>query len=82
MRQAGVIAAGALYALEHHRRRLSEDHETAQILAEAVRQTEQIELTPDRVDTNIVIFRVDSQLCISRRFGGNAQRRGSAGAGR
>jgi threonine aldolase len=62
MRQAGIIAAGALYALEHHIERLAIDHENAQILAEAIRQIEGLTLEPDTIDTNIVIFRVDPQL--------------------
>jgi threonine aldolase len=59
MRQAGIIAAGALYALEHHRARLVHDHEHAQILGAAVRQSEGLSLRPNQVDTNIVIFEVD-----------------------
>ncbi len=59
MRQAGIIAAGALYALEHHRHRFVHDHEHAQILAAAVRRSEGLSLRPDQVDTNIVIFEVD-----------------------
>jgi threonine aldolase len=62
MRQVGIIAAGALYALENNRGRLSEDHANAQILAEAIRQTDGLTLTPDVVDTNIVIFRVEETL--------------------
>jgi threonine aldolase len=62
MRQAGIIAAGALHALEHHRERLQDDHATAQIIAEAVRQTEHVELRPAEIDTNIVIFRVSPEL--------------------
>jgi threonine aldolase len=62
MRQAGVIAAGALYALENNRRRLTEDHANAQILAEAVRSAEGLELLFGEVETNIVIFRVDAKL--------------------
>ncbi len=58
MRQAGIIAAGALYALEHHRDRLIEDHQKAQILADAIRHTATLRLVPDHVDTNIVIFEV------------------------
>jgi threonine aldolase len=61
MRQAGIIAAGALYALEHHRERLIEDHQKAQILAAAIRQTSTLTLVPDQVDTNIVIFEVSPQ---------------------
>lgn len=63
MRQAGVLAAGALYALRHNRDRLAEDHANARILAEAVRGSEgMLQLQPDEVDTNIVIFRVDPSL--------------------
>lgn len=60
MRQAGIIAAGALYALEHHVDRLVHDHAHARILAEAVRQCEGLSLQPDQVDTNMVIFEVDA----------------------
>lgn len=62
MRQVGIIAAGALYALQHHRDRLADDHAHAQILGEAVRQTEGLTLQPDEIDTNIVIFRVEPTL--------------------
>lgn len=62
MRQAGIIAAGALYALENHVERLAEDHANAQLLADAVREAEGLELRPDRVDTNLVIFHVDPLL--------------------
>ena len=60
MRQAGIIAAGALYALEHHRRRLTEDHANARTLAEGICDVPDVELDPDTVETNIVIFRVAS----------------------
>jgi threonine aldolase len=62
MRQAGVIAAAALYALDHHIDRLAEDHAHAQILAEAVRTIDGLELYPPEVDTNLVIFRIDPRL--------------------
>lgn len=68
MRQAGVIAAAALYALEHHQERLIDDHAHAQILADAVRQSEGLTLQPDVVDTNIVIFRVDPALGTAAEF--------------
>lgn len=61
MRQAGILAAGALYALEHHVERLAEDHEKAQRLADAVRDTPGLELATDEVDTNIVIFQVTDE---------------------
>jgi threonine aldolase len=62
MRQCGIIAAGALYALQHNRERLAEDHENAQVLADAVRNSDGLTLTPSHVDTNIVIFRVEPSL--------------------
>jgi threonine aldolase len=54
MRQAGILAAGALYALEHHRRRLVDDHAAARAFADALRGAPGIELAP--VDTNIIII--------------------------
>ena len=62
MRQAGIIAAGALYALENNVERLVEDHANAQVLADAIRQIDGLSLLPDKVDTNIVIFHVDPSL--------------------
>ena len=70
MRQAGVLAAAAIYALEHHVERLAEDHQHAQMLASAVREAPGLELHPDQVDTNMVIFHVDpavattAELCV------------------
>jgi threonine aldolase len=68
MRQAGIIAAGALYALEHNIERLADDHHNARILAEAVRATPGLKLDPDVVDTNIVIFEVDAELGTAAAF--------------
>jgi threonine aldolase len=62
MRQAGILAAAALYALEHHVERLAEDHRHARMLAEAVSECPGLHLEPAEVDTNIVIFRVDPSL--------------------
>jgi threonine aldolase len=68
MRQAGVVAAAANYALDHHLDRLAEDNENAQILADAVRHTPGLTLDPDIVDTNIVIFKVAPELGTSPEF--------------
>jgi len=62
MRQAGVVAAGARYALEHHRERVAEDHANARRLAEGIRQIERLTLTPDQVETNMLFFRVESSV--------------------
>jgi threonine aldolase len=56
MRQAGIIAAGALYALEHHRERLPEDHANAKLLAELVGQAPGVRVIPPQ--SNIVIFEI------------------------
>ncbi len=58
MRQAGIIAAGALHALEHHRQRLAVDHVNARTLADGLSVLPGIELDPASVETNIVIARV------------------------
>lgn len=55
MRQAGIIAAGALYALENHVERLAEDHAKAQRLAEAIQASSELTLANDTVHTNIVL---------------------------
>ena len=55
MRQVGVIAAGALYALRHHRGRLADDHRRARRLAEALAGTPGLTIDPGLVETNIVI---------------------------
>ena len=67
MRQSGIIAAGALYALENNIDRLADDHASAQIIADAVTATDGLEL-PNPVDTNIVIFRVDPEICSAADF--------------
>jgi threonine aldolase len=54
MRQVGILAAAGLYALEHHIERLAEDHENAQILAQALKEIPEVRLEP--VETNIIIF--------------------------
>ncbi len=57
MRQAGYIAAGALYALTNHVERLAEDHHHAQLIAAALIEKDFIDsILP--VETNIIIFSV------------------------
>jgi len=55
MRQSGVIAAGALYALEHNRQRLVEDHLAARGFAARLRDAPNVEVAP--VETNIVLLK-------------------------
>jgi threonine aldolase len=58
-RQSGIVAAGCLYALDHHVERLADDHENARILAEGLAQLPGVALDPATVETNIVIFEVE-----------------------
>jgi threonine aldolase len=58
MRQAGIVAAAGLYALDHHVERLAEDHANARTLAEGLASLPCVELDPALVETNIVVFEV------------------------
>jgi len=62
MRQAGIVAAGAIHALEHHVDRLAEDHAHARLLAAAVEETEGLSLESGPVETNLVWVRVSPEL--------------------
>jgi threonine aldolase len=57
MRQAGVIAAAGLVALDTMIDRLPEDHRRARMLVEALAATPGLQVDPDAVQTNIVVFR-------------------------
>ncbi len=58
MRQAGIIAAAGVYALEHHVERLAEDHENARAFCRDIAQIPGIKLIFDRCQTNLVFFDV------------------------
>lgn len=58
MRQAGMLAAAASYALDHHLEKLEDDHRKAKKLAEAVAGSTCFHIDPEHVETNIVLFRV------------------------
>jgi threonine aldolase len=62
MRQAGILAAAGLYALDHNIARLAEDHANARRLAEAIAALPGIRLDPETVQTNIIIFEVEERL--------------------
>jgi len=69
LRQAGMMAAAAIYALEHHISRLTEDHNNARFFAEQLAGIQGITIDLDIVESNIVFFEIDpkygssSQLC-------------------
>ena len=75
-RQGGIIAAGALYAMDHHIDRLAEDHRNAQILAEAIADTPGLRLTPPKVETNLVWFEADRALGTEQEIAGRLKEKG------
>jgi threonine aldolase len=58
MRQAGILAAAGLWALDQNIDRLAEDHANARLLAERLAELPGVELDLATVETNIVIFRL------------------------
>lgn len=65
MRQAGVLAAAGLMALEQGPKRLHEDHANARLLAEALSNLEAVDIDLDAVETNIVIFKLKGGRSVS-----------------
>ncbi len=76
MRQAGLIAAGALYALDHHVDRLADDHANARRIAEAVEATPGLSLEWGPVETNLVWIAVDPGLGTAATLAGRLRDRG------
>jgi threonine aldolase len=71
MRQAGVLAAAGLIALEKMPARLKEDHQNAKLLADLLKGAPQLDLEPEKVRTNILMVRItrtglDSSQIIAR----------------
>ena len=62
MRQWGLLAAAALYAIDHNIDRLADDHANASRLAEGLCKIPGITINPPQVETNIVIFDIDPRL--------------------
>jgi threonine aldolase len=76
MRQAGVLASAALYALDHHIERLAEDHRHAQTIARAIADTPGLVLTPPDVETNLIWFQVERDLGTAKDVAGALKERG------
>ena len=73
-RQAGIIAAGALYAVQNHRTRLRDTHALASRFAQGLAQIDGVEIDPTTVETNIVRYRLTKVA--AGRFVDEAHRRG------
>ena len=68
MRQAGILAACALYALDNNVKRLADDHANARRLAEGIARVEGLDTRPQDADTNLVFFNVDPSCDTAERF--------------
>ena len=62
MRQAGILAAAAIFALDHHVERLADDHAHAAKLADGLRQFEPLCETPISHQTNMVFLQADQTM--------------------
>ena len=62
MRQAGIIAAGGVYALNHHVKRLADDHANAKRLAQGLAALPGVVLDPATVETNLVFFELTGPI--------------------
>ncbi len=68
MRQAGMLAAAGLYALDHGKRRLHLDHENARQIGSAIKNISGLSIATRKVDSNIVIVEVDPALGTAAEF--------------
>jgi len=73
MRQVGIIASAALYALENNYTRLKEDHVNAKKLANGIKNFNGISIDIDDIQTNIVVFELDMPV---EKFLNNARAKG------
>lgn len=76
LRQAGMVAAAADYALTHHIDRLSEDHVNAHLFAEGLAQLDGIVIDPADVETNLVFFEVEPELGTAGQLSGRLRDQG------
>ena len=76
LRQAGIIAAAGIHALQHHVARLAEDHANAKRFANGLAEIRGIALDPREVETNIVIFDVTGLGLAAEQFVARARERG------
>ena len=76
MRQAGIIASAGLYALDHNVERLAEDHENARRFAHGIAAVPGIEVDPERVETNIVLFRLSDSAASAAAFAARLEEAG------
>jgi threonine aldolase len=76
MRQIGIYAAAGLYALDHHRERLADDHANAQRIARRLSENQRIDIDLSTVQTNIIVFRLGENAPDAATVVGRAHERG------
>jgi len=82
MRQAGIVAAGGLHALDHHVERLADDHARAGRLAAGLAEVGGIAIDPATVETNIVVFAVADAVAFCAALEADGVRMGALDARR
>jgi threonine aldolase len=68
LRQAGIVAAAGLFALDNNVERLAEDHANARVLAEGLAEIDGVGIDPAAVETNIVLFDVEDAPALAARL--------------
>ena len=76
LRQAGMLAAAAIHALQHHVDRLADDHRHAQQLAAGFQQLPGVIGVPAAIETNLVFFELDPEVGTAVQFAGAMRDRG------
>jgi threonine aldolase len=76
MRQAGVLAAAGLYALDHNVDRLADDHANARVIADRLSTSRKIVLDRATVQTNILVFSLTADAPDGATVVGRAKKQG------
>ncbi len=76
LRQSGIVAAAAIYALENNVDRLQQDHDNAQLLATKLAAINGINADPGATESNLVFFEVDSELGTAVQLAAALKKRG------
>ena len=76
LRQAGMMAAAAIYALEHHVERLQEDHDNAKAFAEAISHIDGVRINVEDVESNLVFFEIAPERGTSAQLSARLLERG------
>ncbi len=76
LRQAGMMAAAAIYALENHIDRLQEDHDNARAFAEAISRIEGVRIALNEVESNLVFFEIEPEFGTAAQLSASLLKRG------